>query len=76
MFPGEQPLHTSEQKAISRAARLSAKSNGHSSGQPDRDSNANQAYSPSPHRRIALGKPPRALGAVTLEQRLVTLFTD
>ena len=74
MSPGERPLNNSEQKAISRAAKLCARSTERPANRGAADADATQACRAL--RRVAIGRKARSFGAVTLEQRLVTLFTD
>lgn len=69
MIPNEQPLQPSEQKAISRAARLS----GRSSKRQEAISGSAETVS---CRRMAISRHVRATVGVTIEQRLVTLFMD
>ena len=72
MIPGEQPLQPSEQKAISRAARLCAQYE----ATPARRETGGASVAANHHRRIPLGRRTRVTGSVSLEQRLVTLFMD
>ena len=72
MIPNEQPLQLSEQKAISRAARLCAQSEATST----RLETGSASLAANPHRRIPVGRFARRVTAATLEQRLVTLFMD
>ncbi len=72
MIPNEQPLQLSEQKAISRAARLSGRSRKRQEG----IAISGSAETPVSHRRMAISRRARATAGVTIEQRLVTLFMD
>ena len=77
MFNGEQPLHSWEQKAISRAARRCARSDG--AGGRASTRRGDGAIVNAPARRqtsaTAAGSRRTPLKA-TIEQRLVTLFAD